>query len=123
MSFALVFVYGTLKRGFCRHHYLESQQFLGEATTQPLYRMVDCGDYPGLLPADRESGRTIQGELWQVDATCLKILDEVEGVAMGLYARRTIHLQPPFDQRQVQAYIYLRDASRMSDAGGDWRSG
>ena len=45
----LIFVYGSLKRGYALHHLLASQQFHGIAVTQPLYRLFDLGSYPGLI--------------------------------------------------------------------------
>ena len=85
----LIFVYGTLKRGFCRAHLLTGQQFLGEARTQPLYRMFNCGTYPGLKLVPKD-GLPIVGELWSVDSECLARLDREEGVAEGLYRRQLI---------------------------------
>ncbi len=38
-----IFVYGTLKRGGRYAHYLNGQAFLGEAFTEPCYRMVNGG--------------------------------------------------------------------------------
>ena len=60
-----LFVYGTLKRGGCRHAPLACQRFLGEARTAPLYRLYDLGSYPGLVPAD-EGGDVVHGELYEV---------------------------------------------------------
>ena len=115
---ALIFVYGTLKRGGCRAGLLAGQTMIGEAATEPWYRMVDCGSYPGLI--DAASGVSIMGELWAVDAACLKALDLAEGVAEGLYERRTVRLQPPYADERIEAYFYLRPTAGLRDCGCCW---
>jgi gamma-glutamylcyclotransferase (GGCT)/AIG2-like uncharacterized protein YtfP len=116
----LVFAYGTLKRGDVRSGTLAGQSFLGEAVTEPHYRLVDCGDYPGLLDAPG-GGVAIRGELYDVTAECLAALDIVEDVADGLYARRPIRLQPPHHGRLVLAYFYLRSTDGMPEVGPEWK--
>ena len=59
----LLFVYGTLKRGHCRARMLDGQRFIGGVQTKPIYRLVNCGKYPGLIRADTADGRAIEGEL------------------------------------------------------------
>ncbi len=114
----IVFVYGTLKRSFCRAYALADQQFIGEARTAPKYRLVNCGEYPGLLPAD--SGKSIQGELYAVDAECLRRLDEIEAVDEDLYRRDRIELESPYHQTTVLAYFYNQDVTGMPDCGTRW---
>jgi gamma-glutamylcyclotransferase (GGCT)/AIG2-like uncharacterized protein YtfP len=113
-----IFAYGTLMRGFCRHQALQDQTFLGVARTVPRYRMVNCGDYPGLL--DDEPGIAIWGEVWEVTPECLMRLDEVEGVDEKLYVRKPIRLQAPFDQDLVLAYFYARSTEGLPDCGDRW---
>lgn len=114
---SLLFVYGTLKRGFCRESFLQGQQFLGECQTEPLYRMYNCGSYPGLR--EDLSGVSIQGELWEVDAGCLQRLDIEEGVPEQLYARRMIQLSPSVSG--VEAYFYMQSVNDLPDCGNCWR--
>jgi gamma-glutamylcyclotransferase (GGCT)/AIG2-like uncharacterized protein YtfP len=115
---ALIFVYGTLKRGGCRAGLLVGQRLLGEAETEPRYRMFDCGSYPGLI--DAEAGQSIKGELCAVDAECLRALDLAEGVAEGLYARRPIRLLAPYADEIVEAYFYLPSTAGLPDCGVCW---
>jgi gamma-glutamylcyclotransferase (GGCT)/AIG2-like uncharacterized protein YtfP len=100
-----IFVYGTLKRGFCRHDALSNQTFLGIAITKPNYKLFDLGSYPGLVFA--EQGKSIQGELYDVDDDCLRKLDVIEGVSVGLYRRDPIQLLSPWNLEPVETYIYL----------------
>lgn len=114
----LLFVYGTLKRGYQRAPALEHQRFVGVATTRPEYRIFDCGGYPGLVETD--DGQMIEGELWEVDGTCLERLDEMEGVSYRLYARRPIRLEKPHDGTPAESYFYLRSTAGLADCGTSW---
>jgi gamma-glutamylaminecyclotransferase len=115
---SLIFVYGSLKRGYGLHHLLEGQAFRGPATTCPLYRIFDLGSYPGLV--DWPEGLAVQGEVYEVDAECLKRLDEAEGVDEGLYARRVIKLQPPFDGFEASAWFWLNKVGGLRDCEASW---
>ena len=100
-----VFVYGTLKRNFCRHDALEGQRFIGLAETLPVYKLVDLGDYPGLIP--HESGICVSGELFEVDSQCMQTLDVIECGREGLYRRQSVKLKSPFHKLEAETYIYL----------------
>jgi gamma-glutamylcyclotransferase (GGCT)/AIG2-like uncharacterized protein YtfP len=82
-----VFVYGTLMRGGNNHALLRDQQYIGDYRTPPKYSMYDLGVYPAVLDAD--NGVSIKGEIWQVTAKTLPILDALEDVPK-LYYRRGI---------------------------------
>jgi len=116
---AIVFVYGSLKRGRALHHLLQSASFLGTADTRPLYRMFDLGHYPGLV--EWPAGLSITGELYEVDSDCLARLDEAEGVAEGYYARREIQLLPPAPA--AQAWFWLGTVKDCPDCGNSWPQG
>ena len=113
-----IFTYGTLKRGHRLHGHLAGQSYLGEAQTVPEFRLHNCGWYPALV--ESSDGRSIRGELWDVDEATLEQLDEVEEVGSGLYERRLICLQPPFDDLPAIAYVYLRDVTGLPDCGNEW---
>lgn len=115
----LIFVYGTLKRGFCRSHHLQGQEFLAEAVTQASYIMYDCGEYPGLV-IDRQHGEQIQGELWSVDETGVALLDQVEGVADNWFSREPVDLINPAVDHPVQAYYFQGDVTRLTRYGSNW---
>lgn len=117
----LVFVYGTLQRGRALHEHMAGQLFVGAAKTQHQYRLYRIGWYPGLieLPSS-EQGLAIHGEVWDVDESALKILDEVEEVDAGLYERRLIQLQEPYEHSEVIAYFYLGDVESCSENGDRW---
>ncbi len=118
-----IFVYGTLKRGLSNHRWISDQQFVTEARTAPRYRLVDCGGYPGMLPAE-EGGLSILGEVWEVDEAGRKKLDILEDVEAGLYALELVELEPQAQAQgagPVMTYIYKRPAGGLRDVGEEWR--
>ena len=118
MSSSVVFVYGSLKQGYALHHLLRTAQFLGPARTQPLYRLFDLGSYPGLV--EWPEGLEIHGELYAVSPETLQRLDEAEGVAAGLYARRPIALHPNNQQLPAEAWFWLDSVAGRRDCGSAW---
>ncbi len=115
----IIFVYGTLKRGDCRHHAMAHHQFLSEAITQPLYRLFNLGSYPGLVEVS-ENGNEVQGELYAIDPDRLGEIDEIEGVDVGLYQRVPVQLQSPWRIIGAETYLYLGDISNAEDLGTQW---
>jgi len=113
-----IFVYGTLKRGLSNSHYLRGQTFVSEARTQPIYRLVNCGGYPGMYPS--ESGVSVLGEIWEVDEEARKQLDILEDVAVGLYELVPVELLTPTDQSEVWTYLYRWSIAGKLDAGDNW---
>ena len=125
-SGALLFVYGTLKRGGSNHGWLEGQLFLGPARTAPGVTLYSLGEYPGLV-ADISDRDGVVGELWSVDAACLARLDAFEGVPEGLYVREGAHLAefPPgvsaADAGRAELYRYLRKVDPRARLGSRWQ--
>lgn len=115
-----VFVYGTLKRGGSNHSYLARQQFLGAARTPPGFTLYSLGDYPGMVRAPADTAG-VAGELWAVDVGCLLRLDELEGVAEGLYERVAIQLAPPYADEPAETYLYLHDLTGRPALGPEFR--
>lgn len=109
-----LFVYGTLKRGFCREHYLSDSSFIGVADTVAAYRLLDCGDYPALVTDGQSS---IRGELYDVTEAKMSILDRVECVEFGLYQRATIQLANGSD---AITYVYLQRTDDLAEIGNEW---
>ncbi|GIW82418.1 MAG: putative gamma-glutamylcyclotransferase [Gemmatales bacterium] len=110
-----LFVYGTLKRQASHHHLLHGE-FLGEVQTQPVYRLYDCGRYPGMVEVGTH-GVAVHGELWRVSDEVLAVLDEYEG---ELFERRQIRLM---NGRMVWAYLYRGMVETLSDCGTVWHEG
>ncbi len=115
----VIFVYGTLKRGGSNHHFLARQNYLTDARTVPGYRLYDLAGYPGLVP-DLSDTQGVTGEIWAVDAGCLALLDELEGIDEGLYRREVVPLQPPNADCAAQAYLYARSIAGRRALGSTW---
>lgn len=75
----LVFVYGTLRRGFSRHNVLRrlSARYVGRGTIQA--ELFDLGDFPGARKSQKAKAR-VAGEIYRLGNPMadLKVLDEVE---------------------------------------------
>lgn len=108
-----LFVLGTLKRGQSNNFYLESQHFIGAASAEPAYRLLNCGWHPGLITV-AEGGNAIQGEIWRVDETTLATLDEFEGVPKW-FERLPIQIR---DWAEPVVAYFFRGETR---ARRDWR--
>jgi gamma-glutamylcyclotransferase (GGCT)/AIG2-like uncharacterized protein YtfP len=113
---ARIFLYGTLKRGGASHHFLVGQRYVDKARTAAEYRLYLLDGYPGLVPSPRD-GRSIEGEIWEVEPACLARLDEWEGTEIGLFARAAVRLLPPYNQTGAEAYLYLKSVEGRADAG------
>lgn len=113
-----IFVYGSLKRGYTLHRLLQDQRFLGISVTQPLYRLFDLGEYPGLV--EWPEGHGVVGEVYEVDLKCLKSLDAAEGVAEGCYSRRPISLESSYGEDSVEAWFWLGSVSGLTNCGSRW---
>lgn len=85
-----LFVYGSLKRGFGNHHFLEESKFVSKITTKiSSFRMFSLGGFPGV--SLQPNGRKIIGELYEIDDNTLQRIDYLEGNG-NFYNRRLIKL-------------------------------
>ena len=74
----IVSVYGSLRKGFANHGYLEEEgvKLLGEHTTDPNFTMYSLGAFPGVVVG----GQTpIKIEVYEVTPAVKKNLDRLEG--------------------------------------------
>jgi gamma-glutamylaminecyclotransferase len=114
----ILFVYGTLKRGLRNHRLIADQEFLGEAVTEPRYRVFDLGPYPGLV-TDEANGLAVRGELWAVSDCCLAELDDFEEES-HTFRRGPVALA---GAREVQAYFWNRPVPAGAPGGAEWPLG
>ncbi|XP_010602907.1 gamma-glutamylaminecyclotransferase [Fukomys damarensis] len=94
---ALVFVYGTLKRGQPNHQVLLDRvhglaAFQGRGHTAEPYPLVIAGEHniPWLLHLPGR-GRRVAGEIYTVDEQMLRFLDDFEGCP-DMYQRRAVQV-------------------------------
>ncbi|MBI5521587.1 MAG: gamma-glutamylcyclotransferase [Desulfarculus sp.] len=110
----LVFVYGTLRRGYVNHSLLGGASALGPARTREAYALY-LDDFPYLV--ESEPVCAISGELYAVSASGLGLLDQLEEHP-SWYERR---LRPVVDQegqtRQAWIYFFPQARGRLLASG------
>ena len=117
---APLFVYGSLKEGFPNFHVNKGRRLPGEFCTlqrYPLYLIA--GRLPCLLPAPGE-GLQVQGQLFEVSADALALMDALERVGQpGGYRRELIEVQnmDPAAPHPVAAYVYLQSHALLDAEG------
>jgi gamma-glutamylcyclotransferase (GGCT)/AIG2-like uncharacterized protein YtfP len=110
-------VYGTLVRGQKLHRYLEGTpgaRFVGEAKIRAQLYAIPGKGYPGAVQNGGKNG-FVYGELYRLSnpGPALKLLDELEGCAEGLFKRVAVDVLFVRGKRKAWAYFYakpLRDA-------------
>lgn len=116
----LVFVYGTLKRGFPNHgRWMARARLVGRFRTRERYRLVLNGDrLSPCLMAGAGQGRRVMGEVYAVDPSGLKQLDRLERIDRpDGYRRRRIVVEaidkPDPEARRV--FVYLKNPEWVND--------
>lgn len=114
----LLFVYGTLMRGFALHRLLERHaEYVGAGTVAA--RLLDLGSYPG---AARDPGGVVTGETYRIaDPGVLATLDSAEGPQ---YHREETQVRMA-DGREAPAFIYWYTGPLdrgVPIPGGDYRA-
>ena len=114
-----VFVYGTLKRGFCNHALLDEAEFIGEATTVERFGFyLGADDYapeveeiPYLCrqPKAANEAMAVHGEVWEISPATLWQLDRLEGHP-DWYQRENIQVRMD-SEAIVTVQAYLRPGS------------
>uniref|UniRef100_M8BMC2 Gamma-glutamylcyclotransferase family protein n=1 Tax=Aegilops tauschii TaxID=37682 RepID=M8BMC2_AEGTA len=111
----MVFVYGTLKRGFPNYPRLAAFDcpFAGAGTTAaPASLVIGPYSVPFLLPTPTpSSGRLVSGELYSASPSALADLDLLEGTHLGVYERRRITVVVDGASKEVEAQAYFANAS------------
>ena len=107
----LVFVYGTLKRGFPNNHLLHRARFVGEGQTVARCRLFHAG-FPVLrkgLEGYSCLGAPVRGEVYLVtDQATMDALDNLEGEGR-MYHRRSMVIQLDRGKR-IRAFTYVGDS-------------
>src|SRR5262245_6257639 len=112
---SLVFVYGTLKRGYGNHRLLLDATFVSEGQTIARCRLFDAG-FPVLrrrLNRDGPWNAPVRGEVFEVTAQQLARLDSLEGEGR-MYHRRKKKIRLDSGQT-ILAFAYIGDAQAFCD--------
>ena len=105
MNIELIFVYGTLKRGYGNNRLLAESRFVDAAITENRYPLVVHGipylhDAPGV-------GHHVTGEVWAVTDQQLARVDQLEGHGRGFYERRRINVILMDNQEKIETWVYF----------------
>ncbi|NPA54299.1 MAG: gamma-glutamylcyclotransferase [Aquificae bacterium] len=100
----IVFVYGTLKKGFCNHYYLRKARFLGSGRTKEKYKMT-VSDIP--FVSKKEKISYIYGGIYEIDEETLKNLDILEEHP-SFYKREKIKVLLN-NKKEIEAWIYFNE--------------
>ena len=107
----MLFIYGSLKKGFDNHHLLgKYAKRIGKAITIGKFAMFEdtFGNYPYLIAA---SQTRIHGELYEIQRVeLLKKLDRFEGYP-EYYQRKKILVKT--HRGTVRAFVYIRSLEDM----------
>lgn len=111
----LVFVYGTLKRGFPNHHYMTGARLVGEARTVDAWPLVVGGTWftPYLIP-EKGQGHRVAGELWEVPEAMMPALDELESTHLPNGYRRVEIPVELASGTQHDAWTYFRERRHIT---------
>ena len=92
----LVFVYGTLKKGFGNHTLLASSKFLGTDVVKD-HTLIQSPGFPYMVES---KGSQARGEVYEVDERIVRYLDALEGYPVH-YQKKEIQTE---EGRKVFTY-------------------
>lgn len=112
----LIFVYGTLMRGFSNHRLMKNCKFVGIARTVEKYGLF-VADFP--FVTDKVKSNHIHGELYEIlDSATLENLDELEGHP-DWYERKPISVNLEGGDGSVSLVSAMLYFNEHSDTNGD----
>lgn len=118
----MVFVYGSLKRGFRNHHVMNQSagRCAGTAVlTGYGLHSVYSGAFPGIVR--RDNRYKVHGELFSIPAERLPRMDAFEGVP-SLYTRERVRVRSGKRKFWAWVYVFARTAELGKRVpGGRWK--
>ena len=112
---ALIFVYGSLRKGQLNAKYLEKAEFLGLTQTDSCWSLYDLGAFPAAV---QKGSTAIIGEVYAIDSATLTALDRLE-LCPDYFQRKQI------ETMYGNAWIYYlndTEAGHKQINVGDWPS-
>lgn len=104
---ALLFVYGTLKKGYKNGYILEqyNPKYQGRGVVEGL--LINLGPFPGFIPSTGrgETAPIVYGELYEIENKLLPLFDRFEGVPR-LYTREELQVRNLDTGTLEMAFIY-----------------
>lgn len=101
MPNTFVFVYGTLKRDFYNHDYMENSAYVGNGILRDhaIYKYA----FPVVYP---DSSHDVSGELFIVSAKTVARLDRLEANG-DMYHRKLLDVHSERFATDIKAYVYI----------------
>lgn len=99
-----IFVYGTLRKGFRNHRYLQNTIFIGLAKTVGQYQLRQT-IIPYVSKFQQEGKTQITGEIYQLTKAQLQPVDRLEGHP-HFYRRELIPVQLD-SGKKIMAWVYF----------------
>jgi len=113
----LVFVYGSLKKGFSNHRLLSTSEFVSKGTVHDA-ELYSLGGFPALV----SGGGSVEGELYEVSPETLRNLDMLEGHPN--FYRRETRLVDCSMNGQLPCHVYIYQGEVSGDYHipcGEWK--
>lgn len=112
----LIFVFGTLKQGFCNFHVNRGLRVGGDFVTvepHPLY-VLGPRHLPWLVRQPGQ-GHPVVGQLFEVDDATLAEMDRLERITEPLwYRRESIAVRPCEGGAERSVWVYFGSAERLA---------
>jgi gamma-glutamylcyclotransferase (GGCT)/AIG2-like uncharacterized protein YtfP len=114
-----LFVYGSLLSGEEHNDHLGASRLVGSASTEPVYTLVDLGEYPALLA---DGTTSVSGEIYEVDGEVLAALDDFEEHP-DQYRRMPVRLLGGHGEA-TETYVLPREKAPHARviASGSWKA-
>ena len=111
----LVFVYGSLRKGFGLNPVLKSSSYVETVKTKPKYTMYSLGAFPCIV---KGGDTAIVGELYNISPETERRLDMIEGVPQ-LYRKGKVEIK---GYGNVLAYFFTKSSAKGLNKidTGDW---
>ena len=109
----LIFVYGTLKKGFRNNYLLSTSKYIGKGITKDkfgLYKSI-CGNYPFAIESIKDTN--IEGEIYEIASETEFQLDILEGFPT-LYLKKKIKILCE-NGDESEATTYLKNEENYKD--------
>lgn len=115
-----VFVFGTLKEGFPNFHKNAGNRLPGDFATAQRLPLYLVGERHSAWLVDRPGeGHFVRGQIFEVDAEALRIMDMLERVdEPDGYKRRKLHVVPAEvpDGPALEVFAYLKEPGQLAGA-------
>ena len=112
----LIFVFGTLKEGFCNFHVNRGRRVGGAFVTVEPHALYILG--PRHLPwlvRQPGLGQPVVGQLFEVDDATLAHMDHLERVTEPLwYRRETLVVRPREGGAALTVWVYMGSLERLA---------